>query len=120
MTDRLGAVVDAAGLRRGLIAFARAWDTPDPRTAGNHNAMKDADVPERDLRALVGAIGVPVLVVHGTADPMFPKEHGIALAEAVPGAGLLLLEGVGHQAPPRSTWDRVLAALPYSPKTRRV
>jgi pimeloyl-ACP methyl ester carboxylesterase len=94
--------------------------TTDLRTLGNHNAMKQADRPERDFRALVEAITVPTLVVHGTADPMLTQEHGIALAEAIPGAALLLLDGVGHQSPPPSTWGRVIAAMPYSPNTRRV
>jgi pimeloyl-ACP methyl ester carboxylesterase len=86
--------------------------TPDLRTTGNHGAMRQEDQPERDFRTLVGRISVPTLVVHGTADPMFPQEHGAALAEAIPGATLLLLDGMGHQAPPRSTWNRVVAALP--------
>ncbi|CAG7628760.1 alpha/beta hydrolase family protein [Actinacidiphila bryophytorum] len=35
-------------------------------------------------------------MVHGTADPLFPFPHGQALAEAIPGAALLPLEGAGH------------------------
>ncbi len=55
--------------------------------------------------------GLPVLVVHGTADPVFPLEHGRALAAAIPGARLLELEGMGHQVPPEPTWDRFVDAL---------
>jgi len=55
--------------------------------------------------------GLPVLVVHGTADPVFPVEHGRALAAAIPGARLLELEGMGHQLPPEPTWDRFVDAL---------
>jgi pimeloyl-ACP methyl ester carboxylesterase len=55
---------------------------------------------------------LPVLVVHGTADPVFPVEHGRALAAAIPGARLLELEGMGHQVPPESMWDRFVDALP--------
>jgi len=54
--------------------------------------------------------GLPVLVVHGTADPVFPVEHGRALAAAIPGARLLELEGMGHQVPPEPTWDRFVDA----------
>jgi hypothetical protein len=32
----------------------------------------------------------------GSADPMFPIEHGEALAGEIPGARLLRLEGAGH------------------------
>jgi pimeloyl-ACP methyl ester carboxylesterase len=56
-------------------------------------------------------IAVPTLVVHGTADPLFPLEHGAALARAIPGAELLPLDGIGHQPPPPSTWDAVVPAM---------
>jgi len=61
--------------------------------------------------ALRDLAGLPVLVVHGTADPVFPVEHGRALAATVPGARLLELDGVGHQLPPEPTWDRFVDAL---------
>ncbi|MBC8363649.1 MAG: alpha/beta fold hydrolase [Actinobacteria bacterium] len=44
-------------------------------------------------------IAARTLVVHGTADPVFPVEHGIALAEGIPGAELWLVEGLGHEVP---------------------
>ena len=50
-------------------------------------------------------------MIHGTDDPMFPLEHGEALASIIPGATLLALEGVGHEVPPPSTWDVVVPAL---------
>jgi pimeloyl-ACP methyl ester carboxylesterase len=58
-----------------------------------------------------GRIAVPVLVIHGTADPLFPFGHGEALARGIPGAELLPLDGVGHQAPPRAWWATVIAAM---------
>ena len=56
-------------------------------------------------------IGVPTLVLHGGSDPLFPLAHGEALAQAVPGASLLVLEGIGHEHPPPATWDLVVPAL---------
>jgi pimeloyl-ACP methyl ester carboxylesterase len=47
----------------------------------------------------LGDIGARTLVVHGTADPVFPVEHGIALADGIPGADLWLVEGLGHEVP---------------------
>jgi pimeloyl-ACP methyl ester carboxylesterase len=38
----------------------------------------------------------PTLVIHGTADLMFPPRHGEALAAEISGAPLPLLEGAGH------------------------
>jgi pimeloyl-ACP methyl ester carboxylesterase len=46
-------------------------------------------------------IGVPVLVIHGAADPILPLQNGQALAEGIPGARLEVLKGVGHELPPR-------------------
>lgn len=56
-------------------------------------------------------IMVPTLVIHGTADPLFPIAHGEALARAIPDAALLALEGVGHELPPPTHWDQVITAL---------
>jgi pimeloyl-ACP methyl ester carboxylesterase len=47
----------------------------------------------------LGKINVPTLVVHGTADPVFPVEHALALSDGVPGAHLWLVEGLGHEVP---------------------
>jgi pimeloyl-ACP methyl ester carboxylesterase len=41
----------------------------------------------------------PTLVVHGTADPVFPIEHGRALATGIDGAVLLEVDHLGHEAP---------------------
>jgi SAM-dependent methyltransferase len=51
------------------------------------------------------------LVIHGERDPLFPLGHGEALAREIPGATLLTVPGMGHEAPPRSTWDRVVPAI---------
>jgi pimeloyl-ACP methyl ester carboxylesterase len=56
-------------------------------------------------------IRVPTLVVHGTADPLFPIEHGRALAADIPDARLLELPGMGHEVPPPSTWEIVVPTL---------
>ena len=55
-------------------------------------------------------IKAPLLVIHGTADPVFPMGHGVALSEAVAGARLLKLEGGGHELHP-GHWDRIVEAI---------
>jgi pimeloyl-ACP methyl ester carboxylesterase len=45
------------------------------------------------------AVHVPTLVVHGLADKMVHVSGGRATAAAVPGAELLLIEGMGHDLP---------------------
>ena len=55
-------------------------------------------------------ITVRTLVIHGKDDPLVPVEAGIATAEAIPNAKLVLVERMGH-ALPRSTWDTVIDAI---------
>jgi pimeloyl-ACP methyl ester carboxylesterase len=72
----------------------------------NHDLLADGEPPHRAL----SSISVPTLVVHGTADPMFPLPHGQALAEEIPTARLLPLAGAGHGLD-RADWDTVLSAI---------
>jgi len=41
----------------------------------------------------------PTLVIHGSADPLVPPDRGDATAALIPGARLLLIEGMGHCQP---------------------
>ncbi|GAA4428361.1 hypothetical protein GCM10023169_29390 [Georgenia halophila] len=62
-------------------------------------------------RSRLSEISVPTLVMHGTADPLLPFGHGVALAREIPGARLVPLDGMGHQQPPPELWDLVIASL---------
>jgi pimeloyl-ACP methyl ester carboxylesterase len=44
-------------------------------------------------------VTVPTLVVHGSADPLITLPGGLATADAVPGAELWVVEGMGHDLP---------------------
>jgi pimeloyl-ACP methyl ester carboxylesterase len=81
----------------------RARDYP---AVQNHDSILDdgGDYPP------VSSIAVPTLVIHGTADPMFPIGHGEALAEELPDARLLRLEGAGHGVY-RVDWKAIVAAI---------
>jgi pimeloyl-ACP methyl ester carboxylesterase len=63
-----------------------------------------------DLRALLARITVPTLVVHGVDDPLVPADCGRDTAAAIPGAELLLVEGMGHELPP-PLYDGVTDAI---------
>jgi len=73
----------------------------------------------RQLAAIIGsgsrrealtAVRIPALVIHGDADPLVPVEAGIDTAEAIPGAELLIIEGMGHNLPP-AVAPRVIEAI---------
>jgi pimeloyl-ACP methyl ester carboxylesterase len=82
---------------------ARAHDIA---ASENHAVLPEGEVPQAPL----SSIAVPTLVVHGTADPMFPLEHGQALTEEIPGAKLLTLRGAGHGVDP-TDWETIARAI---------
>lgn len=108
------AAVRSAGMAAIADVPGRVWVTPalaerDPALVAWLQAMLagvDAEtyaqcceaLAELDLRADLGRIAAPTLVVCGTADSATPPELGEALAAAIPGARLELL-GAAHLAP---------------------
>ena len=78
----------------------------DVAASQNHSLVSEGDVPS----APISSIAAPTLVIHGTADPMFPLAHGRALAEEIPGARLLTLEGAGHGVEPPD-WEPIAHAI---------
>jgi len=47
----------------------------------------------------IDAIAVPTLVVHGSADPVFPLAHATETAARIPAGTLWVVEGLGHETP---------------------
>lgn len=66
-------------------------------------AMASADTSD-----VAPSIRAPTLVVHGDRDIMVEPAEGRRVAGAVPGARLLMLEGVGHVVPPELYLDGLL------------
>jgi pimeloyl-ACP methyl ester carboxylesterase len=78
----------------------------DFAAAQNHELLAS----EGRSRPPLSSIVAPTLVIHGTADPMFPLEHGESLASVVPGGRLMVLEGAGHGLD-RADWEPVAGAI---------
>ena len=75
----------------------RSWARAKaPQSAINH-VLATVGSPGRVQR--LGRITVPTLVIHGQNDPCLPVEHGIALANAIPGAKLVVIPEMGHLLP---------------------
>lgn len=55
-------------------------------------------------------VQVPTLVIHGEIDPLVPLEGGKDTAASIPGAQLLVIEGMGHDLPP-AYWGRIVDAI---------
>ncbi|MGH6656485.1 MAG: alpha/beta fold hydrolase, partial [Actinocrinis sp.] len=52
-----------------------------------------------DRTEALRALKMPVLVMHGDADPLVDISGGYATAAAVPGADLIVYPGLGHDLP---------------------
>ena len=63
-----------------------------------------------DRKQRLRSVQVPTLVIHGKNDPLVPVEGGVDTADAVPGARLLVIEGMGHDLP-RGAWPQILDAI---------
>ena len=71
------------------------------RTGGYLSATNHGQLMSKvSKRGPLPKICVPLLVTHGTADPVYPFEHGIALSKTVHGATLVRIEGGGHELHP--------------------
>jgi pimeloyl-ACP methyl ester carboxylesterase len=78
----------------------------DFSAAQNHDVLDHGEGPREPL----SSIAAPTLVIHGTADPMFPVEHGEALAAEIPNARMLKLDGAGHGVY-REDWEAISFAV---------
>jgi pimeloyl-ACP methyl ester carboxylesterase len=69
-----------------------------------------AVIASGDWRPALAKVDVPTLVIHGAADPLVRPSWGRATAAAVPGAELLVIDGMGHDLP-RGAWDTIVEAV---------
>ena len=67
----------------------------------------------------LAAVRTPTLVIHGDVDPLVPLPCGLDVAASVPGAKLLVIEGMGH-ALPISMWPRIIDAIANHAKESHV
>jgi len=118
--------------REGLAEWAvRTWDVigspgyePDQERV-RERARRSFDRgynPEgtgRQLAAIIASgdrtqelakLGLPVLVIHGEADPLIDVSGGKATAAAIPGAKLILIPGMGHDLPGQ-LWPRFVEEI---------
>jgi pimeloyl-ACP methyl ester carboxylesterase len=55
-------------------------------------------------------VKAPTLVIHGSDDPLIPPEGGRDTAEAIDGAELMIIDGMGHSLP-RKLWPKIIDAI---------
>jgi len=60
--------------------------------------------------AMLRSITAPTLVIHGTEDKLVRPSGGKATAKAIPGARLMMVDGMGHDLP-RAAWPQIIDAI---------
>jgi pimeloyl-ACP methyl ester carboxylesterase len=78
--------------------FAAAWDRGGVHGQGKLRQLL-AIGADGDRTPQLRSLTLPTLVVHGQQDPVVAVDGGRAIAEAVAGARLLILEEMGHDLP---------------------
>jgi 3-oxoadipate enol-lactonase len=109
-TER-AAIVRERGIEAVVDAALERWFSPaaPPASVAATRALllaTDAEgyagcceaIAEHDLRAELGAIRAPALIVAATHDPATPPDHAEALAAGIGGSRLVVLDGLRHLA----------------------
>ena len=78
-----------------------------PQGVGRHFG---AVLGSGSLRRYDARIGAPTVVIHGRADILMRPAGGRAIARSIPGARLVLFDGMGHDLP-QPLWDDIIREL---------
>jgi pimeloyl-ACP methyl ester carboxylesterase len=103
----------------GSPEFEFEEDTVREMAALSYDRGHSAAGVTRQLHAIVASgdrtealhrVQVPTAVIHGTRDPLVKPSGGRATAKAIPGARLLMIDGMGHDLP-RDLWPTFAEAV---------
>ena len=72
-----------------------------------------AVLTQKNRKPDLGSVAVPTLVIHGADDPLVPVEGGKDTDEAITGAELIIIEGMGHDLPHdgNGAWRQIVDAI---------
>jgi pimeloyl-ACP methyl ester carboxylesterase len=108
--DKAASVAQSVALARAMSSPGYGFDEARTRARmsaeydrGNHpegaGRQIAAILMSGDRTAALGTLPMPVLVIHGEADPMIDVSGGRATAAAIPGARLWVVPGMAHDMP---------------------
>jgi pimeloyl-ACP methyl ester carboxylesterase len=111
-TTRVFEAIGSRGLpfdkERVRDMVARSYDRGhDPAGPGR---QLGAIIASGDRTAELETIRVPTLVIHGSKDKMVAKSGAVATAKAIPGARLMIVDGMGHDLP-EAAWPQLVTAI---------
>jgi pimeloyl-ACP methyl ester carboxylesterase len=100
--------------QRAAQDYARLSETPTEFNAMSGAVILMMQTQPNYTASDLATINVPVAIVDGEHDEFIKREHIEYLAAAIPGAKLIILDGVSHFAPlqnPKQFNDAMLAFL---------
>jgi pimeloyl-ACP methyl ester carboxylesterase len=111
-------VLDGAVASTRVLSGSPQFDRSGPHPASARNSLLGTVFAALDCtprwRERLPEIAAPTLVVHGADDPFFPVGNAEALAAEIPGATLLVLDGVGAELPRRTHAEVAAAVLAHT------
>ncbi len=105
------AIIALSAENKAVFGSPAYPETLEVRTAAARRAFERSYRPagvQRQMQAVVadgsrverlGRIRVPTLVIHGAEDPLIPLAGGQSTAASIPGAKLIVIDGMGHNIP---------------------
>jgi pimeloyl-ACP methyl ester carboxylesterase len=119
--DREGFIQHAVDMFTKIGGSGYGPDVEDLREIAtlSYDRGQDAAGSQRQLAAIVAArdrssqlrtLDLPATVIHGADDKLVRPSGGKATAKAIPGARLVMIEGMGHGLP-RGAWPTIIGAI---------
>ncbi|MEM7288430.1 MAG: alpha/beta fold hydrolase [Actinomycetota bacterium] len=88
--------------------FAASFDRGHHPSGQTRQMAAILTAPDREPD--LAGLDVPTVILHGTADTLVAPDGGARLAELIPGAELVELDGMGHDLPPHY-WAPIIEAI---------
>ncbi|HYB29843.1 MAG TPA: alpha/beta hydrolase [Solirubrobacteraceae bacterium] len=119
--DREGYIEHTTRVFEAIGSRGLSFDTERVRdmVARSYDRGHDPAGPGRQLGAIIASgdrtaelhrIRAPTLVIHGSKDRMVARSGGVATAKAIPGARLMIVDGMGHDLP-EAAWRQLVDAI---------
>ena len=119
--DRVGYIEHTTRVFEAIGSRGLPFDTERVRdmVARSYDRGHDPAGPGRQLGAIISSgdrtaellrIRAPTLVIHGSKDRMVARSGGVATTKAIPGARLMIVDGMGHDLP-EAAWPRLVEAI---------
>jgi pimeloyl-ACP methyl ester carboxylesterase len=70
-----------------------------------------AILTQKSRKPALASLSMPTLVIHGNDDPLVRVECGKNTASAIPGAKMMIIDGMGHDLPHGGAWPQIVDAI---------